>query len=368
MLSSKSACILLSFFTILMGLGCKKESPTKIEPPLVDSLIRGIDASFYSESQKAGISYKDENGNTVDFLNFVREKGVNTVRIRIWHKPSGRFSSLEDVKALSKLVREKGLKVWLCLHYSDWWADPANQKTPAAWSNLSNTVLKDSLVNYTRMLVREIQPDFIQTGNEINGGFCWDQGRISNEAYFFGLLKAANEAVAEENPACKRLVHIAGYEQADWFFGKVASYQVPYDWIALSYYPYWHGKDPEKLKPALDALFTKYQKGIVLAETAYPFTLSWNDWTNNSIGDSSQLSPGYPASLQGQKEMLKKIAELVYSSQGGRGFCYWAPEWVAFYGPQANTGSSWENQALFDFSNKAVPAWEAFNPNLKIQN
>ncbi|MCA0425905.1 MAG: arabinogalactan endo-1,4-beta-galactosidase [Bacteroidetes bacterium] len=368
MLSSKSACILLSFLTILMGLGCKKESNNQTKQPVADSLIRGIDASFLSEAWKAGTTYKDESGNPVDFLPFVKLKGVNTIRVRIWHTPSGRFSNFEDVAFLAEQIRKNGLKLWLCIHYSDWWADPANQKTPLAWSGLSQNLLKDSLVNYTRILVRELKPDFIQTGNEINGGMCWEEGRIANEGYFFGLLKAANEAVTEEKPDCKRLIHIAGYDKADWFFGKALSYQVPYDWMAISYYTYWHGKDPENLQPALDGLFSKYKKGIVIAETAYPFTLSWNDWTNNVIGDTSQLSSGYPATPLGQKELLIRISKAVYSSQGGRGFCYWAPEWVSFYGPQSNKGSSWENQALFDFSNKALPAWEAFNPLLKTQN
>jgi arabinogalactan endo-1,4-beta-galactosidase len=27
-----------------------------------------------------------------------------------------------------------------------------------------------------------------------------------------------------------------------------------------------------------------YNKKILIAETAYPFTLEWNDWINNIIG------------------------------------------------------------------------------------
>lgn len=368
MRSSKISTLFLLGMLFVCLSNCKKEAKNSSVAVNQDTLIRGVDASFLTEAWKSGISYEDEQGNTIDFLNFAKSKGVNTVRVRIWHSPSGRFSTFEDVKYLAEQVKQRGLKLWLCIHYSDWWADPANQKTPAAWASLSENLLKDSLVNYTKTLVKDLQPDFIQTGNEINGGFCWELGRIKNEGYFFGLLKAVNEAVKEEMPSCKRLIHIAGYDQADWFYGKALSYQVPYEWMALSYYPYWHGKDPENLQPALDGLFNKYRKGIVVAETAYPFTLSWNDWTNNVIGDSSQLSPGYPASIQGQKDMLNRIVKAVNSSKGGCGFCYWAPEWVAFYGPQASVGSGWENQALFDFSNKALPAWEAFIPLVKTQN
>ncbi|MDD4087079.1 MAG: glycosyl hydrolase 53 family protein, partial [Bacteroidales bacterium] len=41
-------------------------------------------------------------------------------------------------------------------------------------------------------------------------------------------------------------------------------------------------------------------------------------------------------------------------------FCYWGAELVACKGPQAMDGSCWENQALFDFANEALPALDAF--------
>ena len=46
----------------------------------------------------------------------------------------------------------------------------------------------------------------------------------------------------------------------------------------------------------------------------------------------------------------------------GIGFVYWAPDWVSFTGNQGTSlgGSAWENQCLWDFSNKALPAFEAF--------
>jgi arabinogalactan endo-1,4-beta-galactosidase len=43
------------------------------------------------------------------------------------------------------------------------------------------------------------------------------------------------------------------------------------------------------------------------------------------------------------------------------GFCYWGAEYVAFNGPESSHGSSWENQALFNFNNETLSAIEAFN-------
>jgi arabinogalactan endo-1,4-beta-galactosidase len=45
------------------------------------------------------------------------------------------------------------------------------------------------------------------------------------------------------------------------------------------------------------------------------------------------------------------------------GFCYWGAEWVAFRGTESTNGSSWENQALWDFNFNALPVMQAFNEN-----
>ena len=51
----------------------------------------------------------------------------------------------------------------------------------------------------------------------------------------------------------------------------------------------------------------------------------------------------------------------IKATQRGSGFCYWGTEWVAFRGTQSTNGSPWENQALWDFNNKALPVMEVFN-------
>jgi arabinogalactan endo-1,4-beta-galactosidase len=78
---------------------------------------------------------------------------------------------LSEVKALSQQIKAKGMNVWLSVHYSDTWADPGHQVKPAAWNAASFTDLADSVYNYTKKVMMEIDPDIIQIGNEINGGF-----------------------------------------------------------------------------------------------------------------------------------------------------------------------------------------------------
>ena len=99
----------------------------------------------------------------------------------------------------------------------------------------------------------------------------------------------------------------------------------------------------------------------LIAETAYPFTFAWNDWTNNIIGDSSQILPQFSASIQGQKDYLNKIKYIISNTPNGIGFAYWGAEFISFKGSEAKNGSSWENQALWDFTNKALPSMSVFN-------
>ena len=59
----------------------------------------------------------------------------------------------------------------------------------------------------------------------------------------------------------------------------------------------WHGALND-LNNNIEALGNQFQKPILIAETAYPFTLQWNDNTNNILGFETQMppTPAYKAS------------------------------------------------------------------------
>jgi arabinogalactan endo-1,4-beta-galactosidase len=100
----------------------------------------------------------------------------------------------------------------------------------------------------------------------------------------------------------------------------------------------------------------------MVVETGYPWTLGWNDWTNNIYGQEDQLFADIPATPEGQKQFMERLnASISGLGEKGIGFCYWAPDRVAYKGPQASDGSTWENVALFDFTNKALPALDVFS-------
>lgn len=338
---------------------CRREEVV-VEPPAAKVLIRAMDASFFPEIDAEGYVYRDAAGQTAPFLSILKSRGVNTIRIRLWVDPPGGHSGFEEVRAFSEQVHGLGFRTWLSVHYSDAWADPAQQARPLRWQGLSFPALKDSVHAYTARVAAAMAPDYVQIGNEVNSGMLHPAGEIGSQpGQFRELLAAGLLAVREQAPACKSMVHFAGTEGADWFFGQVAD--LDFDMIGISYYPIWHGKDLDSLATALGDLAENHGREVVIAETAYPFTLSWADQTGNIVGEEGQLVPGYPASPAGQKAFLERIRDIASETPGCLGFCYWAPEWVAFRGPQAADGSAWENQALFDFDGKALPAFSAFD-------
>lgn len=351
--------ILLLILPLAFLFSCSDDRDCCVIPSTKD-LIRGTDISFLPEIEAAGVKFYDAANAEKNMLDILKASGVNTIRLRLWHTPESEHASLPEVKALAARVKAKGMNVWLALHYSDTWADPGHQTKPVAWSEVSFADLQDSVYLYTKKVVQEINPDIIQIGNEINGGFLLPDGGTDNVPNFVALLKKGIQAVRETSPNTQIMVHIAGFTVATWFYQQLKTHAVDYDLIGLSYYPIWHGKNLATVQATINGLGASFNKPVVIAETAYPFSLLWEDWTNNIVGQDDQLIPGYPATPQGQKNFLLKIREMLTESPSGHGFCYWGSEWVSFKGDQATNGSTWENQALFDFNNKALPALEAF--------
>ena len=198
-----------------------------------------------------------------------------------------------------------GFKTWITLHYSDTWADPGQQVPPVKWQGIDFMSLKDSVYlcragdigNTTRLHT---------VGNEINTGFLYPYGHITNNyLQFIDLMDTAIAAVRTRSIDTELILHYAGSAASDWFFNQVAP--LDYDIIGLSYYPIWHGKSLDSLQARMQYLSAAHSKSII-AETAYPFTLSWNDWTNNIVGLEEQLIlPEYPASVESQRNFIKRI-------------------------------------------------------------
>jgi len=173
-------------------------------------------------------------------------------------------------------------------------------------------------------------------------------------------ISGVNENLAPDDTV-QTVIHIdcGGNNRASqWFFNNLFSNNVDFDIIGLSYYPWWQGTLSD-LEYNTHDLAQRYNKDIIIVETAYPWTLAWYDNTHNIVGDSSQLHARYPATVEGQKNFLIDLIELVKNIPDGNGLglFYWAPEWMS----TALSGSPWENMTLFDFDGEMLNSMTAFD-------
>ncbi len=354
----------LFILLLILGVQCYSQS----------SMISGIDVSFLKQIEDNNGVYK-ENGAPTEMLQIFKNHGVNYVRLRLWNKSSDGYSNLASTILLAKRIKQKGMRFLLDFHYSDTWADPAHQTKPASWAGLPLSSLKDSIYVFTKKTLLALQqenvlPDMVQIGNEITGGFLWDDGRVGGSfntsgqwVNFTDLLKQGLRVVQEMNTAgsaIKTMIHVdTGGDTAasKWFFDNLFSRNVQFDYIGLSYYPWWHGT-LQQLTANLSMLASRYQKEIIVAETAYPWTLLWNDNSNNIVGQSSQLLPGYAATPAGQAGFLTALTSIIRNTPSHKciGYFYWEPDWIS----TSSFGSAWENLALFDFSGNALSSISAF--------
>lgn len=357
--------ILLKFYfiAILTLISCSEENEG-VELPEENiessSKISAADISSFPEISNSEIKFYDRTGTRSDFLDILKNSGINTIRLRIWVDPINDYSGFQEVLDFSKLLKAKGFKIWITIHYSDTWADPGQQELPSQWKEANYSELKQLVQDYTALVTSEIQPDYIQIGNEINSGLLFPHGDINSyPEQFLELISIASKSIRSHSSKTKIILHFAGIDGSSWFFNKVKN--IDYDIIGLSYYPIWHGKNLNNLSAKLNELNVAYDKKILIAETAYPFTLDWNDLTNNIVGLESQLIlPDFPATPEGQQLFIREINTITNEIDGVIGFCYWGGELVAWKGQESEEGSSWENQALFDFQNKALPVLEEF--------
>ena len=337
--------------------------------------MKGVDLSMLKQVEdNAGLFY--DNGNQIDPIQEFNSKGINTVRLKIWHNPLLNYNDLESVLEIAERVKNADLDLLLDFHYSDTWADPSNQNKPAAWENLNFDTLCDSIEQYSRYVITKLKnqntlPKYVQIGNETDCGFLWPDGYVCGESnndiqwnklrdLFMHAIEGVNTALDLED-SLKIISHVSS--GGNWFFGNLLEEDIPIDILAISYYPMWHGTLAD-LNQNINMLATQFGKPVLVVETAYPFTLSWNDNTNNILGLETQLLDGYEASEEGQFSFLYDLISLVHDNDFGYGICYWAPDWIS----TSQFGSPWENQALFDFDGQLLDAVSVFDDaNVSVQ-
>jgi arabinogalactan endo-1,4-beta-galactosidase len=268
------------------------------------------------------------------------------------------------------------IKLLVDFHYSDNWADPGKQIKPAAWQDYDFEQLKQAVYDHTydvcsALVAQGTPPDMIQVGNEINSGMLWPDGDYNHFDNLADLLKEGQRAVKDCSPSTLVMLHIAeggDNDLARWWFDNITRREVPFDVIGISYYPFWHGSLAE-LQSNLNDISARYDRDVILVETAYAFTDQDKDNYPNIV-DKSLAVAGYPLTPEGQRAFMRDVMAIVRAVPNGRGLgiFYWDATWTAVPGngwdsTNPEFGNAWENQALFDYDERALPALEEFlNP------
>lgn len=353
-------------------------------PPVADGLaagprVRGADLSFTLQLEQAGATWSAD-GHTAPVERIFAHAGANWVRLRVWVDPPAGYSTLASAITLARRAKRAGLRVLLDLHYSDFWADPAHQSTPVAWQGQTLTQLAGTVRRYTRHALEAMSragapADMVQIGNEITGGMLWPLGQLydgSDDQNWPGFTTLLGAGIAGARSARVRgrrpevMVHIdRGGDNAGsrYFFDHVFAAGLDLDVIGQSYYPFWHGP-LQDLQDNLVDLATRYDKDLVVVETAYPWTLANGDDLTNILSTLDQLPDAtvWPPTPEGQLAYFTALRGVFRHVPGGHGlgFMAWEPEWIPGVGWTPGEGNPNDNLTMFDFEGRALPSMAAF--------
>lgn len=360
--------------------------PSSIRGVDVSSVLSIMDAfdeqnkSISDESEKLG--FRDKDGNIVDrqgFFDLLAASGVNYIRTRVWNDPhdtkgrgyGGGNNTVERAKEIATYATNAGMKNLIDFHLSDFWADPAKQMVPKAWTKLSADKKATEIAKFITASLGEIESDgavvsMAQVGNETNGSMCGE----TNMSSINKMIDAGCDAVHDYRDDILAVVHFTEPQQEGLqlrYASQLAAYNggegVSYDVFASSYYPYWHGT-PENLTNVLDSIAKHYDKYVMVAETSWATRLDDGDGQGNTVSEEKNSTDmPYRFTEQGQADEIRTVAEAVNSiettrsdgSRAGLGLFYWEPAWIPVHSVEGLSGKDYdrqraENAALWDLT------------------
>jgi arabinogalactan endo-1,4-beta-galactosidase len=344
--------------------------------PAATNFLAAADFSFLAHFESLGVQYKD-GGVVTDGIQILKNHGINCVRLRLFTSsaaqaaadPYDYINNTNYTIPLAVRVKNAGLLFLLDFHYSDTWADAANQAIPAAWTNLNFTQLVQQMYTYNSNTIAAFaaagaMPDYVQVGNEItdgmlfpyggplsgSGGTLWSQlGQLMNAAE--QGIQDASAAAAKPVPGI--MVHIdrgGDWATTEWFFDNLEAEGVPFDIIGESYYPFYQGS-LSALSNCLANAAAVFGKPVFVAETAFP-------WTNSC--PTAWLSDlyGYPPTEIGQVSFIVAEGQVINSVPDGlaAGVSYWGGEYQAVSG--VNEGG-FNTSSFFDAGGNLLPSLNA---------
>ncbi|SDH16207.1 arabinogalactan endo-1,4-beta-galactosidase [Chitinophaga filiformis] len=337
--------LIVAGILLMATIGCRKfDMPDNMPAtnPILVNMVRGADVSWITEMEDAGLKFYDTTGKQTDGIQLMKDMNLNAIRLRVWVNPADKYNNIADVTAKAMRANSLGMKLMIDFHYSDSWADPGKQTTPAAWSGQDITTLQTSVYNHTHEVLsalkaKGITPGWVQVGNETNDGMLWPLGKASEHMDNFALLiNAGYKAVKEIDSNIKVIVHLSnGYDNGlfRWMFDGLTKNNANFDIIGMSLYPAtaeWQTPN-QQCETNMKDMISRYNKAIMICEAGMPATAPVA--TNYFITD-----------------LFRRIHNLPDGK--GLGIFYWEPQ----------AYNKWQNYSLgaFDNSGKPTFAMDAF--------
>ena len=330
---------------------------------------KGMDISSLPELEERGVLFKDFDGSNMDPFDLMKKYGVNAVRLRLWNNPENveeakGYCDLEHTISMAKRIKEHDMSFMLDFHYSDFWADPGQQRKPKAWEKLNFDELKKAMYMFTRDTLLKLKengvlPEIVQIGNEIRSGLLFPEGELPDYVHMVELVNAGISAARTVANAdtMKVMIHLDQggryFYLKEWFEKSMEAGLLDFDLIGLSYYPFWHGTFMD-LRDTLIKLISDYEKPIMIVETAH----AWRRSKQGFIDESQERVAGIPATPEGQRRVLDFVNNITASlpNNMGLGVYYWEPLCV----PNNSEGGWSENMGILDETGRVMESVHAF--------
>lgn len=329
---------------LLLLVSCFMAAQSKFE------FSKGADVSWLPQMEATGYTFYDTDGTKKDALQLLKDRGMNTVRLRVFVNPSddprSGHCSKDETVAFALRAQKMGFRIMIDFHYSDSWADPGKQNKPEDWKNLPFDKLAQALYDHTfdvmtALKEAEVKTEWVQIGNEIPGGMLWPDGSTDNWKQLGILLNKGYDAVKAVDKKIKVIVHVDegdNIQKFRTFFDNATEQKVQYDVIGLSYYPFWVKKDYTEtianLETNLKDLITRYNKEVMIVE----------------VGGEYDKIENTKALLEATIKAVKALP-----NNKGLGVLYWEP--------QGEKSWSGYNLSAWLPNGQPSPALDAFKEN-----
>ena len=291
--------------------------------------VKGADVGFLTGQERHGVKFHDRNGRERECLELLKnDYQMSAIRMRVWVNPRGGSCDKNELLAMARRVKALGMQLMVDFHYSDSWADPAKQPIPKAWEGHTYKQMKRDLAQHTIEVLtllkeNDIEPRWVQVGNETANGLLWPMGHIEkNPKQYAGFIRAGYDAVKKVFPKAIVIVHLdRGHKQSlyDWNLDIVRKYGGRWDMIGMSLYPYWAMEGHPELKA--DDIITdcmsnirhvseKYKCDVMIVETGF------------------EVDEQHPEKMEEGRRQLTRVIKEAHSMTNGRcrGVFYWEPQ------------------------------------------